>query len=63
MNSKLLYKNYIFLEKINDLIKENLLKFSNINIIIDINHNEIKNSESAGIVQAERSTAPTCRHP
>ena len=47
MNSKLLYKNYIFLEKINDLIKENLLKFSNINIIIDINHNEIKNSESA----------------
>jgi thiamine-phosphate pyrophosphorylase len=47
MNSKLLYKNYIFLEKINDLIKENLLKFSNINIIIDINHNEIKKSENA----------------
>jgi len=47
MNSKLLYKNYIFLEKINDLIKENLLKFSNINIIIDINHDEIKKSENA----------------
>jgi thiamine-phosphate pyrophosphorylase len=47
MNNKLLYKNYIFLEKINDLIKENLLKFSNINIIIDINHNEIKKSENA----------------
>jgi len=47
MNSKLLYKNYIFLEKINDLVKENLLKFSNINIIIDINYNEIKKSENA----------------
>jgi len=47
MNSKLLYKNYIFLEKINDLVKENLLKFSNINIIIDINHDEIKKSENA----------------
>ena len=47
MNSKLLYKNYIFLEKINDLVKENLLKFSNINIIIDINHDKIKKSENA----------------
>lgn len=47
MNGKLLYKNYIFLEKINDLVKENLLKFSNINIIIDINYNEIKKSENA----------------
>ena len=47
MNNKLLYKNYIFLEKINDLVKENLLKFSNINIIIDINYDKIKKSENA----------------
>jgi thiamine-phosphate pyrophosphorylase len=47
MNNKLLYKNYIFLEKINNLIKVNLLKFSNINIIIDISHDKIKRSKNA----------------
>ncbi len=46
MNNKLLYKNYIFLEKINDLIKENLLKLSNISIIVDINHDKIKESKN-----------------
>ena len=47
MNNKLLYKNYIFLEKINNLVKENLLKFSNISIIIDISHDKIKKSKNA----------------
>jgi thiamine monophosphate synthase len=47
MNNKLLYKNYIFLEKINDLIKENMLKFSNISIIVDIGHDKIKKSQNA----------------
>jgi thiamine monophosphate synthase len=47
MNNKLLYKNYIFLEKINDLVKENLLKFSNISIIVDISHDKIKKSKNA----------------
>jgi thiamine-phosphate pyrophosphorylase len=47
MNNKLLYKNYIFLEKINDLIKENMLKFSNISIIVDISHDKIKKSQNA----------------
>lgn len=47
MNNRLLYKNYIFLEKINNLVKENLLKFSNISIIIDIGHDKIKKSKNA----------------
>jgi thiamine monophosphate synthase len=47
MNNKLLYKNYIFLEEINDLIKENLLKFSNVSIIVDIRHDKIKESKNA----------------
>jgi thiamine-phosphate pyrophosphorylase len=47
MYNKLLYKNYIFLEKINDLVKENLLKFSNISIIVDISHDKIKKSKNA----------------
>ena len=34
---KIFYKHYVFLEEINNLIKENLVKFNNINIIIDIN--------------------------
>jgi thiamine monophosphate synthase len=35
--NKIFYKHYVFLEEINDLIAENLVKFGNINIIIDIN--------------------------
>ena len=37
MLNKIFYKHYVFLEEINDFIEENLLKFKNINIIIDIN--------------------------
>ena len=46
MLNKLFYKHYVFLEEINDLIKENLLKFKNINIIIDINGMDKKSLEN-----------------
>ena len=41
--NKIFYKHYVFLEEINNSIKDNLVKFSNINIIIDINENNSKN--------------------
>ena len=44
--NKIFYKHYVFLEEINNLIKDNLFKFSNINIIIDINKNTEKNLEN-----------------
>jgi thiamine monophosphate synthase len=44
--NKIFYKHYVFLEEINNLIKDNLVKFSNINIIIDINENNSKNLEN-----------------
>jgi thiamine-phosphate pyrophosphorylase len=44
--NKIFYKHYVFLEEINNFIKDNLLKFSNINIIIDINDNIGKNMEN-----------------
>ena len=44
--NKIFYKHYVFLEEINNLIKDNLVKFSNINIIIDINKNSSKNLEN-----------------
>ena len=40
--NKLFYKPYVFLDKIDDVIKTNLLKFKEINIIIDTPH---KNKE------------------
>jgi thiamine-phosphate pyrophosphorylase len=43
--NKIFYKHYVFLEEINNFIKDNLVKFSNINIIIDINDNTSKNLE------------------
>ena len=36
---KILYKHYVFLDTINSLIEKNLNKIKNINIIVDINHN------------------------
>lgn len=42
MLNKLFYKHYVFLDKINDLIRRNLLKFKNISIIIDINQQDKK---------------------
>jgi thiamine-phosphate pyrophosphorylase len=44
--NKVFYKHYVFLEEINNLIKDNLVKFSSINIIIDINDNTSKNLEN-----------------
>jgi thiamine monophosphate synthase len=44
--NKIFYKHYVFLEEINNLIKDNLVKFSNISIIIDINENTSKNFEN-----------------
>ena len=41
--NKIFYKHYVFLEQINKLIEENLLKFNDINIIINVNNNN-KNS-------------------
>jgi thiamine monophosphate synthase len=46
MMNKVFYKHYVFLEEINNLIKDNLVKFSSINIIIDINDNTSKNLEN-----------------
>ena len=43
---KLFYKHYVFLEEINNLSKENLVKFNNINIIIDINGKDKKGLEN-----------------
>ena len=44
--NKIFYKHYVFLEEINNFIKDNLVKFSNINIIIDINENNSKNLDN-----------------
>jgi thiamine-phosphate pyrophosphorylase len=44
--NKIFYKHYVFLEEINNLIQDNLVKFSNINIVIDINENTSKNLEN-----------------
>ena len=43
---KIFYKHYVFLEEINDLIKENLFKLNNLNIIIDINEKDKKSIEN-----------------
>jgi thiamine-phosphate pyrophosphorylase len=40
MLNKIFYKYYVFLEQINKLIEENLLKFNDINIIINVNNNK-----------------------
>jgi thiamine monophosphate synthase len=45
MLNKIFYKHYVFLEQINNLIEENILKFNNISIIIDIDQNNNKNLE------------------
>jgi thiamine-phosphate pyrophosphorylase len=46
MMKKIFYKHYVFLGKINNLIKENLVKFNNINIIIDIDKKDKKGLEN-----------------
>ena len=49
MKNILFCKHYVFLHKIDNIIKKNLLKFNNINIIIDDNEKnekELKNQLS-----------------
>jgi thiamine-phosphate pyrophosphorylase len=45
MLNKIFYRHYVFLDQINELIEKNILKFINISIIIDIEHNNNKNLE------------------
>ena len=44
--NRIFYKHYIFLDFLNDLIKENLTQLKNINIIINIHQNDKKNLEN-----------------
>jgi thiamine-phosphate pyrophosphorylase len=44
--NRISYKHFVFLEEINNLIKNNLAKFNNISIIIDVNENNGKNLEN-----------------
>jgi thiamine monophosphate synthase len=37
-NKNMLYEYYVFLEELNDIFKENIIKLKNINIIININN-------------------------
>ena len=48
--NKQFYEYYVFLEQINNLVKKNLLKFSNINIIIDIDHIDKKSLEDEYLI-------------
>lgn len=43
--NKSLYKHYVFLDEINDLIKENLIKLKNVSIIINDNQNDKRSLE------------------
>jgi len=45
MYKKKYFKYYVFLEKINEIIKTNLLKFKNINVIINIKNVNQRNIE------------------
>jgi thiamine-phosphate pyrophosphorylase len=44
------YKHYVFLAEINELIEVNLLKFKNINIIINIDQNDEKNLKTQFLI-------------
>jgi thiamine-phosphate pyrophosphorylase len=46
MKNKLFYKHYVFLNKIDNIIKRNLLKFNNIHIIINIDEKNEKDLEN-----------------
>ena len=41
--NKIFYKHYVFLENINKLTEDKLLKLNNVNIIINVNNNDNKN--------------------
>jgi len=57
MMNKIFYKHYVFLEQINKLIEEKLLKFNDINIIINNNKNTL-DSEINIINFAKRNKIP-----
>jgi thiamine-phosphate pyrophosphorylase len=58
MTNKLLYKPYVFLDKINDIIKRNLLKFKYLNIIVDIDKKEVSEDELSIIKFAKINKIP-----
>jgi hypothetical protein len=45
MYKKKSFKYYVFLEKIDEIIRNNLLKFKNINVIIDTKNINLKSFE------------------
>ena len=58
MTYKLFYKPYVFLDKINDIIKKNLLKFEDIAIIVDIDKKELLENELSIIKFAKINKIP-----
>jgi thiamine-phosphate pyrophosphorylase len=58
MTNKPLYKPYVFLDKINDIIKRNLLKFKYLNIIVDIDKKEVSEDELSIIKFAKINKIP-----
>ena len=48
--NKIFFKHYVFLEEINDQIKKNLLKFDNINIIINIDQTSEKDLNNLNLI-------------
>ena len=50
MYKKKYFKYYVFLEKINEIIKNNLLKFKNINVIINIKNVNQRNIEKTLLI-------------
>ena len=58
--NKIFYKHYVFLDELNTLLKKKLLKFKNINIIINIEQNDKKNLQKQdSIVQfAKKNKIP-----
>jgi thiamine-phosphate pyrophosphorylase len=58
MTNKLLYKPYVFLDKINNIIKRNLLKFKYLNIIVDIDKKEVSENELSIIKFAKINKIP-----
>ena len=58
MTNKPLYKPYVFLDKINDIIKSNILKFKYLNIIVDIDKKEVSEDELSIIKFAKINKIP-----
>jgi len=50
MQNEKIYKHYVFLDRFNKIVESNLLKFSNIIIIIDINQNDNKSLNEQSLI-------------